>query len=212
VAKWYYHALFTCEDDAKNDTRAQLDSEIYKNKPNYENELLFAGRAGRFSYKTNEPLRRLRDGDVLTVDAHGSETTHKIGAITGDTKKTSWLLIGANDLAERLKKDGLDDLRVLIRLIICHGAEVKANDNRSTGSVLAKALKFKNVVVEAYEGEISVIAGASKAGGPRTGIEPENYQAWRFRKYYNWKGDEITQEQVREITGIPVGKKARGGT
>lgn len=171
MSKYYYHSLFISEDvaQASDDDRGKLDIELYTDKETYSN-VFFAGSGGCCMSTQRDVLDVVQDGDVLSIDGHGMVDrnhvpTGKIGVSPTET-------ITPNQLAKRLKKDGLKNRKILIRLLACYGGgrwspDLPVNNRRfgsqdSMGKILARSLQYSNVIVEAYKGEVFARSDSKK--------------------------------------------------
>jgi hypothetical protein len=117
--------------------------------------------------------------------------------------------LSPSGLAARLKRDGLSDVPMLIRLICCEGAGgFYTGDRAIIGAVLAKALRYKHLVVEGYTGVVTVNPEGAKNLDVQ-GTEGRFFPAHTRRHYFDHTGAEIDAARASHLTGIAIGRKAR---
>ncbi len=172
MAKYWYHPLYTSEEalKASADPRGIADRKVYKRKYGQGN-LLYSGSGGCCCASTEKQLLVVGDGDVLTVSGHGESVGRGPGAPAAARARLGTspepgkvTFISPNTLARRMKRDGLRNRRILVRLLACWGGgrmdpELPYISNRQgdcMAKILARAIGFANVVVEGYRGSVSV--------------------------------------------------------
>ncbi|MBL0940382.1 MAG: hypothetical protein IBJ03_15915 [Gemmatimonadaceae bacterium] len=216
--KWYYHPLYRSEAEAILEVAARTRIQDFNNDPDYGNGdrvLFYSGTQGKCCARLR-PLEEVRDGDVLTVDGHGvgapisDAANEPAGYIAKNRITTSQrrFSVSPNTIARRLKADGLQNRKILIKFYACLTA-VNTSNGMSTACVLARALGFSNVVVQGYN-------GTTHHGDNGRHVNPTGYNnaiepAHLHRKYYDSAGRELSEIGARKIAGPQVANKDREG-
>lgn len=214
--KWYYHPLYRSEAEALLETAARTRIDDFNNDPDYgegARVLFYAGTQGLCGGPSSV-LAGVQDGDVLTVDGHGvgRPVTDDAGSADGYIAKNRITTaqrrfsVSPNTIARRLKADGLQNRKILIKLYACLSA-VNTASGSSTACVLARALRYDNVVVQGYDG--TTHHGNLGRRVNHTGYTNAFEPASDHRKYYNSAGHEISEIAARAIAGPQVAHKDR---
>lgn len=204
MAKYYYHPIYSRSEEALQEVQGQW------------RDIAAATRVSKYLqdracyFRVKKELAVVTDGDVLTVDGHGvgEELPHGAGyAVRGRitvpgrwSKSPSWI-------ARQLKRDGLRNGRYLIKFFPCLTALETRYGGPSTASALARALGYRDVVVQGYLGT-TFLTDYGRRVNP-TGNTNDLRPAHLHRKYYDFRGEEISVERAREISGDQVARKDR---
>ncbi len=214
MAKWYYHPIYKSERalNAARDHAALSRVGDFNQDPDYAS-------GGRVVYchqwRPGKPLRRVVDGDVVTVDGHGRANYVHLGYglyeyqvgpdlanHPGDGSRTHNVTISPNDVADRMKSDGFRNNRVLVKLYACFSGLSPHAGGDPTAKILAMALDYSNVVVQGYTGLTRHTDEGRLVGGK---------PAHEHRNYFDSKGRELSTHEAIQIAGNQVAHKEREG-